>query len=292
MHVSGHGHGASAATRTTTSDERVGAPVLPARRGRCARSPYARGRRHLRDHQVDHAPRPGTPSRPRTSRCWSRRGTCRSRCCRSRSWPRPAPTRTRWPRTWPARRRRPDAAPGAQRRDPPAGAVVHGRGARRRGARPAARGRASSWTPSRSGVALRETFARPVQGPRPARQAVRRPRAVRRLRHRGRAAAPRVRLRVRRQGGRRRGAAATTSRRWRRASGPRWSAASSPATRWSTSGSRWSTARRTASTRPTPRSRPPARWRCRRPPRRATVTLLEPVDEVTDPGAGRRTSAR
>ena len=29
-----------------------------------------------------------------------RRGTCPSRCCRSRSWPRPAPTRTRWPRTW------------------------------------------------------------------------------------------------------------------------------------------------------------------------------------------------
>ena len=45
------------------------------------------------------------------------------------------------------------------------------------------------------------------EGPRPARQAVRRARPVRGLRHRGRAAAPRRRLRVRRQGGRRRGAA-------------------------------------------------------------------------------------
>ena len=38
----------------------------------------------------------------------------------------------------PARRRGPDPAAGAQPRDPPAGAVVHGRGARRRAARPAA----------------------------------------------------------------------------------------------------------------------------------------------------------
>ena len=73
----------------------------------------------------------------------------------------------------------------------------------------------------------------------------------------------------------------TTSRRWRRASGPRWSAGWSPATRWSTCGSPWSTARRTASTPPTPRSRPPARWPCARPPSRARSTLLEPVDEVT-----------
>ena len=43
----------------------------------------------------------------------------------------------------------PTHAPGAQRRDPPAGAVVHGRGARRRGARPAARPAASTSTPSR-----------------------------------------------------------------------------------------------------------------------------------------------
>ena len=41
-------------------------------------------------------------------------------------------------------------------------------------------------------VSLRETFAGPRQGPRPPRQAVRRPRSVRRLRHRGRAAAPRA----------------------------------------------------------------------------------------------------
>ena len=38
-------------------------------------------------------------------------------------------------------------------------------------------------------VPLRETFAGPAHGPRPARQAVRRARAVRRVRHRGGAAA-------------------------------------------------------------------------------------------------------
>ena len=57
-------------------------------------------------------------------------------------------------------------------------------------------------------VSLRETFGGHGQGPRPARQAVRRPRAVRRVPHRGRAAARGRRVRVRRQGGRRLGAAA------------------------------------------------------------------------------------
>ena len=56
-------------------------------------------------------------------------------------------------------------------------------------------------------VALRETFSAPASGHGTPRQAERRPRAVRDLPHRGRAAAVRSRLRVRRQGGRRRGAA-------------------------------------------------------------------------------------
>ena len=158
-----------------------------------------------------------------------------------------------------ARRRRPDHAPGAQRRDPPAGAVVHGRGARRRGARPAARRRRRAGHRAGPGRAAGD-LRRRVQGPRPARQAVRRPRPVRRLRHRGRAAAPRRRLRVRRQGGRRRGAAqlhpvggegrprADGARHRRRLPGGR------PA------GHARSTARRTASTPPTRPSRPPARW--------------------------------
>ena len=49
----------------------------------------------------------------------------------------------------PARRRGPDAAAGAQPRDPPDGAVVHGRGARRRRALPAAGRAAPRSTPSR-----------------------------------------------------------------------------------------------------------------------------------------------
>ncbi len=198
---------------------------------------------------------------------WAR-GTCPSRCCRSPSWPRPAPTRTRWPRTsagsspatrpcgWSATRRPTSWCCGAWARRTPTWCWT--------GCAPAA----SSWTPSRSRVALRETFAGRVQGPRPARQAVRRARPVRRLRHRGRAAAARLRA----SSSSTRSSAArcrtTTSRRWRRACGPRWSAASSPGTRWSTCGSPSSTARPTASTPPTRRSRPPARWRSRTPPRR------------------------
>lgn len=52
-------------------------------------------------------------------------------------------------------------------------------------------------------VSLRETFSRPVERPRTARQTVRRPRPVRHLRDRGGAAATRFGHRIRRQGGRR-----------------------------------------------------------------------------------------
>ena len=112
------------------------------------------------------------------------------------------------PGAGPAGRRGPDAAAGEQRRDPPAGAVVHGRGPRRRAARPAQqpvrRGRGDRPAAGAAAGDVRRQGA----GPGPARQAVRRARPVRHLRHRGRAAAVRQRLRVRRQGRRRRGAAA------------------------------------------------------------------------------------
>ena len=76
------------------------AHLLPARRA-AARGAGLRRRRHLRDHQVGqrrdrrHHLRQGPAAADRS------RGRCPSRCCRSRSWPRPAPTRTPWPRTWP-----------------------------------------------------------------------------------------------------------------------------------------------------------------------------------------------
>ena len=73
----------------------------------------------------------------------------------------------------------------------PAGALVPGRGARRRRARPAARPPGARRHRAGPRIALRETFTAPAQRARPAGQAVRRPRPVRGLRHRGRAAAAR-----------------------------------------------------------------------------------------------------
>ena len=85
-------------------------------------------------------------------------------------------------------------------------------------------------------VALRETFA--GQGPRqgPARQAVRRARPVRRVRHRRRAAAGRVRFRVRGQGGRRLRADAVHRVRGEGRPGPDGQGHHRRATRWWTSG--------------------------------------------------------
>ena len=85
-------------------------------------------------------------------------------------------------------------------------------------------------------VSLREAFTSGAQGPRPARQAVRRPRSVRGLRHRSRAAAARLRLRVRRQGGRRLRAAQLHPERGEGRARPRWSTAWWPASRWWTCG--------------------------------------------------------
>ena len=128
-----------------------------------------------------------------------------------------------------------DPAPGPQRRDRPAGALVHGRGARRRPARPPAQPvRRRGGVRGAAGVAARDVRLT-GQGQGPPRQAVRRARPVRRLRHRGRPTAPRDRASsssTRWSAGRCR---ASSSPRWRRACAPRWSAGSSPGTRSSTS---------------------------------------------------------
>ena len=114
------------------------ARLLAARR-HAARGRGVRRRRHLRADQARAAPRPATRSPPRTTRCCCRAGTCPSRCCRSRSSPTAAADEDALGRAL-ARlvAGGPDAAAGAQPGDPPDGAVVHGRGARRRGALPAA----------------------------------------------------------------------------------------------------------------------------------------------------------
>ena len=73
----------------------------PRARLRPARRAAARGRgvrrgRHRRADQARAPPRPATPSRRRRTRCCCRAGTCPTRCCRSRSSPAAAPTKTRW----------------------------------------------------------------------------------------------------------------------------------------------------------------------------------------------------
>ncbi len=131
----------------------------------------------------------------------------------------------------PAGGRGPDAAPGEQRRDPPAGPVVHGRGARRPAAGPAEQPvRGGRGDHAAAGAAARDAGR---QGPRPGpqRQAVRRPRRVRHLPRRGRAAGLGRRLRVRRQDRRRRGAAAVHPVGGEGHPRPRWSRACWPATR-------------------------------------------------------------
>ena len=104
-----------------------------------------------------------------------------------------------------AGRRGPDPAVGEQPGDPPAGALDDGRGPRRRAARPALHAvRRPGDVGAAAGVVPRDVL-RTGQRSRPTRQAERRTRPVRRVRHQGRAARLRGGLRVRRQGGRRRG---------------------------------------------------------------------------------------
>ena len=107
-----------------------------------------------------------------------------------------------------AGRRGSDAADRAEPGDPPDRAVVHGRGPRRGGARRAGQPIRRQRGHGRTAGAAARNVRRQRQRPRPARQAVRRARPVRGLRHRGGAAAGGRGLRVRRQGRRRRGAAA------------------------------------------------------------------------------------
>ena len=129
----------------------------------------------------------------------------------------------------------------AQRGDPRDGDLRHGRGAPRRADGAAQvevrrRGRAPSGEDR-----LPRDDPGPRQGPRPPREAVGRPRAVRGLRHRdlpdGHAARASCSS-PRSSAGR---FPSSSSPRSRRASSRRWPRASSAATRWSTSTSRWST---------------------------------------------------
>ena len=133
-----------------------------------------------------------------------------------------------------AGRRGPDAAPGAQPGDPPDRAVVHGRGARRRGAVPAAGRRRRGGHRAGAGADAGD-HRQAGPGHRAARQAVRRARPVRGVPRRVRAAAPRRRVSSsspRWSAGRCR---PSSSRAWRRASGPSCSAGSpTPSTRPST----------------------------------------------------------
>src|SRR5690348_12042984 len=173
VHVSGHGRAASG-HQDHDDDERIGARTSPL----------------------------GQQQRPVTSRAAGAvaaggdRGQVQGR--RGQTLPGPEP----------ADRRGPDAAPGEQRRDQAAGAVVHGRGARRRAARPARQPVRGGGGDDRPAGAAAGDDRGQGPGPRPQRQAVRRSRRVRHLPHRGGAAGGLGRLRVRRQDRRRGGAQA------------------------------------------------------------------------------------
>ena len=151
LHVSGHGL-AERGHPDHDADERV-AHVYSPLGAPAARGALLRGRRHLRDHQVGqrgdrrHPVRQGRPAADGAvddagAAAADRRGR-QDPLRRGRARQEPGP----------AGRRRPDPAAGAQPRDPPAGAVDDGRVARRRGARPAARGRRRAGHRAGQGVA-------------------------------------------------------------------------------------------------------------------------------------------
>ena len=165
-------------------------------------------------------------------------------------------------------RRGPDAADRAEPGDAPDCAVVHGRGPCRRGARRAGQPvRRHAWTPSNCGcrcekpsAARRKATAATSSSP--AGTASTRCATSRWSRCRR---APDSSSSTRWSAERCR---ASSSRAWRRACARRWKRVCTPVTRWSTSGSPCSTARPTAWTRRTSRSRWRVRWRCGRPRRR------------------------
>ena len=117
-------------------------------------------------------------------------------------------------------------------------------------------------------VPYRETITPQGRGARPAQEADRRPRPVRRLPHPRRAAAARQGLRVRRRHLRRLDPAQLHPGRREGHPGGRGARASSPATRWSTSASPSTTASTTTSTPRSSRSSSPAPSPTRRPWRR------------------------
>ena len=206
VHVSGHFtsfFGDASGHDDHDEDERLGALAHPFGRVAGAGLPD-RGRRHRRGRAAD-------PRRDRRHALVGRRPPGAAAVVDARAAAADRDRRAQQgrrgqalPGAGPARRRGPVAADREQRRDPPARAVVHGRDARRGAARAAHLAVRRQRRPGAvHGVAAGDV-RRPGQGPRPAREAVRRARPVRGVRHRGGAVARGRRVRVRRQGRRRR----------------------------------------------------------------------------------------